>query len=571
MGDFFQRLFSSDFMPHGMCYLWNPAVLWLNVISDGFITLAYYGIPFLLFAFFRKRKDITFRWVFVAFAGFILACGTTHLMGVWTVWHGTYRLDGMVKALTAVASVASGVLLLPLMPILVNLPSPTVLQKLNRQLQGEIEERKRMAEALHEVNEQLEQRVQERTAELQESAGSLEQSNRELREQIERTRRLEDQLLQAQKMEAVGRLAGGVAHDFNNLLTVISGYNRMILEEPGNHADVLEWAGEVQNASQRAASLTSQLLAFSRRQIAQPRLLNLNETVSQMEKLLRRVIGEDIDLETHLAPELGVVYADPNHLDQLIMNLVVNARDAMPHGGKLTIETANVDLDEAYASGHAGVVPGQYVQLAISDTGEGISESVRSRIFEPFFTTKETGKGTGLGLSIVYGIVKQNGGDIWVYSQEGKGTTFKIYLPLARPGSMAQPGKNAEAESQRGTETVLLVEDEERVRKLVSSILKKQGYTVLESQSGQDAIRISQAHDGPIHLLLTDVVMPETGGPELAEQLCGPRPEMKVLYMSGYADKAIVRHGELQADAAFIQKPFAPEALHHKIREVLRS
>jgi signal transduction histidine kinase len=392
MVEFFRGLFASGFMPHGMCYLWDPAVLWLNVISDGLISLCYYAIPLFLIGFFRSRQDLTFRWIFVAFAVFIVACGTTHAMGIWTVWHGAYRLDGVIKAITALASLVTAVLLIPLLPTLVKLPSPTALQQVNQR---------------------------------------LEDANLELKQQIERGLVLEDQLAQAQKMEAIGRLAGGVAHDFNNMLTVILGYNRMVLDKAGQYPDTLDNAGEVQRAAERAATLTKQLLAFSRRQVFKPRAIDLNEVVGNMEKLLRPVIGEDIDFATCLEPTLATVQADPGHIDQIIMNLVVNAKDAMGPGGKLTIETANVNLDEAYAKSHPGITPGRHVQLTIGDNGPGMNEETKQRIFEPFFTTKELGQGTGMGLAIVFGIVKQSGGDISVDSQEGKGTTFKICLPAA--------------------------------------------------------------------------------------------------------------------------------------------
>jgi PAS domain S-box-containing protein len=382
-------------------------------------------------------------------------------------------------------------------------------------------------------------------------------------------KQLEEQLRLSQKMEAVGQLAGGIAHDFNNLLTAILGYNEMVMNDVGSLPNVLENAGEVQRAAERAASLTKQLLAFSRRQLLQPRVIDLNEVVRNIERLLRRVIGEDIDFAVRLEPELAPVQADPSHIDQVIMNLVVNARDAMPTGGKLTVETANVNLDEEYAQIHAGVIPGPYVQLAISDTGQGMNEETQRRIFEPFFTTKELGKGTGLGLSIVYGIVKQSGGDIGVYSQEGKGTAFKIYLPAITRDTAVESTKRPAALSHRGAEVILLVEDEPNVRRLVRAMLAKQGYTVLESRKVHEAIQICNDYHDPIHLLLTDVVMPGRSGPELAEELVKLHPEMRVLYMSGYADTAVIRHGVLRPNTAFIQKPFVSEDLNKKVREVL--
>lgn len=555
MVEFIRRLFVSDFMPHGTCYLWNPAVLWLNVVSDGFITISYYAIPLLLMAFFRRRRDISFRWVFVAFATFILACGTTHLMGVWTVWHGTYRLDGVIKAVTALASLITAALLVPLLPALVQLPSPTQL---------------RMAEEeLRRLNQELERRVTDRTSELQRSAESLERANQELVLEIDRRKLLEEQLLRSQKMEAVGRLAGGIAHDFNNLLTVISGYNDMVLAEPTEPLRVQASAREVRDAAARAATLVDQLLAFGRRQIIKPRILDVNDTILGMERLLRRVIGEDINLSIGLDSALAMTKADPTQIDQVIMNLAVNARDAMPKGGKLTISTANVHVDEASAETLAGLGPGVYVTVSVSDTGHGMNEETRQHIFEPFFTTKEVGKGSGLGLSIVYGIVKQNGGEVLVDSTVGRGATFTVYLPVAKEEPAADLALEMPIPTSRpGTETVLIVEDEEKVRTLVRLMLKKHGYTVLESGNSAEASQVCRQHSGPIHLLLTDVVMPGLSGPELAQQLTLFHPEMKVLFMSGYADSAIARHS-IGPSTPFIQKPFQADALHRKVRDLL--
>jgi PAS domain S-box-containing protein len=380
---------------------------------------------------------------------------------------------------------------------------------------------------------------------------------------------LEEQLRQSQKMEAVGRLAGGIAHDFNNLLTAITGYSDLTLRRLRPEDPLRRNVEEVKKAGERAASLTRQLLAFSRKQVLQPKVLDLNSVVSDMEKMLRRLIGEDIELRTALAPELGSVRADPGQIEQVIMNLAVNARDAMPHGGNLIIETGNVSLDEGYATRHIAVKPGAYVMLAVSDTGAGMSEETQARIFEPFFTTKEVGRGTGLGLSTVYGIVKQSGGNIWVYSEEGRGTAFKIYLPRVDEAAQEyKPSQGAE-EPLDGTEVILLAEDDERVRNLVRAVLEGYGYRVLEAEDGGAALSISARHEGPIHLLLTDVVMPKMSGRELAGRLARVRPGMKVLYMSGYTDESIVHHGVLDADTPFIQKPFEPEALARKVRELL--
>ncbi len=380
-------------------------------------------------------------------------------------------------------------------------------------------------------------------------------------------RQLEEQLRQTLKMEAIGQLAGGVAHDFNNLLTIISGYGQM-LEEKVSPED-REYLVEILKASDRAATLTRQLLAFSRRQILAPQVLNLDEIVVNMEKMLKRLIGEHIELATVLAPNLGRVKADAGQIEQVILNLCVNARDAMPEGGKITIETANVDLDEAYSRTHSTVVPGRYVMVAVSDTGHGMDSETLSHIFEPFFTTKEKGKGTGLGLSTVYGIVKQSAGNIWVYSEIGRGSTFKVYLPRVQEAATAAAAAASAPESISGTETVLLVEDEVAVRSLVRETLHAYGYNVLEAQGATHAMVICEQHTGPIHLLLTDVVMPQMSGKELAKQLALVHANAEVLFMSGYTDNAIVRHGVLDGNTNFLQKPFTPKALATKVREVL--
>jgi len=380
-------------------------------------------------------------------------------------------------------------------------------------------------------------------------------------------RRLEGQLLQAQKMEAVGRLAGGVAHDFNNLLTVILSYSDLLLEdlppEIPDRADV----AEIRKAAVAASSLTRQLLAFSRQQVLEPRVLDVNTVVASTEKLLTRLLGEDVSLTTTLAAALGAVKVDPGQLEQIIMNLAVNARDAMPRGGRLSIETANVEMDESYVHGHPLARPGHYVMLAVSDTGTGMDAATQARIFEPFFTTKEAGKGTGLGLATVYGIVRQSSGFIWVYSEPGHGTSFKIYLP--RVDEPVSPAGAAAPQVVGGSETVLVVEDVAAVRAVTRQMLERQGYCVLEAANGATALSLARQHQSAIHLLVTDVVMPEVSGRELADQLVQLRPDMKVLFMSGYTDDAVVRHGILQEGIAYLQKPFTPDTLARKVRAVL--
>jgi PAS domain S-box-containing protein len=379
---------------------------------------------------------------------------------------------------------------------------------------------------------------------------------------------LEAQLRQAQKMESVGRLAGGVAHDFNNVLTAIFGYADLVLEELPAASAARQDVEEIRKAAERAAALTRQLLAFSRRQVLAPVVLSVNALVEDIDRMLRRLVGADVELRLALARDGGNFRADPGQLHQVLMNLVVNARDAMPNGGKLLIETSNTELTEQYAELHQAVVPGSYVMLAVSDTGTGMDAETKARIFEPFFTTKEKGQGTGLGLSTVYGIVKQSDGYVWVYSEPGRGTTFKLYFPRVVEPAEPLPLPR-ETATLTGTETILLAEDDAMVRPLAKSLLDKLGYTVLEAENAERALEVATTHPGPIHLLVSDVVMPGASGRELARRLALTRPDTRVLYVSGYTDDAIVHHGMLEPGLHFLQKPFTPAALARKVREVL--
>ncbi len=380
---------------------------------------------------------------------------------------------------------------------------------------------------------------------------------------------LEEQLRQSSKMEAVGRLAGGVAHDFNNLMTAISGYAELLQGRFSAEDPARQHAEEILKSSTRATQLTRQLLAFSRRQVLQPRVLSLNAVVQSTDSLLRRLIGEHIELDLSLDPALSAVKADQGQLEQVIMNLAVNARDAMPDGGRLLIETRNVVLDAGYHDRHGRVRTGPHVLLAVSDSGTGMSEEIRSHLFEPFFTTKSVDKGTGLGLATVYGIVKQSGGDIWVYSEAGKGTSFKIYLPPVNETPEAPPREGTRQRTRKGTETLLLVEDSEVVRRLLRELLTQSGYKLLEARHGAEALKLSREYAGEIHLLVTDMVMPHLNGRDLARALAPERPGMKVLYMSGYTEEAILKHGVFDPGSAFLEKPFSPGALARKIRELL--
>jgi PAS domain S-box-containing protein len=383
---------------------------------------------------------------------------------------------------------------------------------------------------------------------------------------------LENRYLRAQKMEAVGRLAGGIAHDFNNLLTAIKGYTGLLLsglEDSEDAASMRTDLEEIDRATEHAATLIRRLMAFSRKQVLQPQVLDLNMVVTNAERMLCRLIGEDIKLATDLAQDLGKVEADPGQIEQIIMNLAINARDAMPHGGKLSLETANVSLTENRGEPSIEVEPGEYVLLTVRDTGTGMDEQVRAHLFEPFFTTKEVGKGTGLGLSTVHGIVTQNNGGIEVHSTLGQGTMFKIYLPRVMQAAKSDAQQPTSDALLPGQETILVVEDEEFVRDLTTRILVQQGYTVLTASHPDEALRHSAQHEGPIHLLVTDVVMPGMGGRELSTRLTASRPEMQVLYVSGYTDDAIMYHGILDEGLAFLQKPFTLATLSSKVREVL--
>jgi signal transduction histidine kinase/CheY-like chemotaxis protein len=407
-------------------------------------------------------------------------------------------------------------------------------------------------------------------------AQEIERSHRELEGRIEATvrdltrqRRLEDQLVQAQKMEAVGQLAGGVAHDFNNLLTVIMSYSSMLLADMGANDSVRGDIQEISDAAQRAAALTRQLLAFSRKQVLQMRPVNVNAVVTDVETMLRRLIGEDILLTTHLDPGLALINADPGQLEQVLINLAVNARDAMPGGGDLTITTDNVELSDEHGERYLGAAPGNYVMLAVTDTGSGMAKEIQQRLFEPFFTTKGPGKGTGLGLATVHGIVKQSGGDVYVYSELGHGTTFKVYFPRLTKATPTTPVHEHRAIAPGGSETVLLAEDDDAIRTLGARVLGALGYNVLVARTGGEALRIVAEHKGRIDLIATDVVMPEMNGSQLVERVLEARPGIRVLFMSGYTDDEVMRRGVIDGQTAFLQKPFTADLLAHKVREVL--
>ena len=382
-------------------------------------------------------------------------------------------------------------------------------------------------------------------------------------------RRTEEQLRQAQKMEAIGLLAGGIAHDFNNLLSVILGHANLMLETLRADDPLRGDVDELVLAGQRASDLTRQLLAFSRKQVLEPKVIDVNQELATLEKMLRRVLGEDVALSVVTSDSVGKVYVDPGQLEQVILNLVVNARDAMPHGGKLTIETADVEFDASYVAEHVGATTGPHVMFGVTDTGTGMDAETRARIFDPFFTTKEKGKGTGLGLATVLGIVEQSGGHICVYSEPGNGTSFKIYLPRTDRAADAAVWPPSHSGPLLGSETILLVEDEDQVRAVARAVLVRHGYAVLEACNGNDALAVCSRHEANIDLVVTDVVMPSMTGPQLTQQLAGLRPTTKVLFMSGYPDNSIVHHGVLDEGIAFLAKPLTPDALLRKVREIL--
>jgi signal transduction histidine kinase/ActR/RegA family two-component response regulator len=528
----------SGFTPHGFCLLWDPGLIWLHAISDGLIGLSYYSIPVALIYFVNKRRDIAFGWIFWLFAGFILACGTTHFLAILTLWQPAYWLDGAVKLVTAVISIAAAIVLWPLIPRALALPSPQILREANESLAQQIAERDRAEVAL---------------------------------------RVSESRLRQAQKMETIGQLTGGIAHDFNNLLTVILGG----LETIGRQASTLPQGTEVKRiarssamalqAVDNAATLTQRLLAFSRQQPLAPKPLEANRLVAEMSEILRRTLGETISIETVLAGGLWRTLADPNQLENALLNLSVNARDAMPDGGRLTIETANANLDDAYVDQLDDTVSaGQYVLIAISDNGVGMDAQTVERAFEPFFTTKEVGKGTGLGLSQVYGFVRQSKGHVRLYSEPGEGTTVKIYLPrLIAPADAPQPETQAVSQPVSATDgTVLVVEDHDALRAYSTDALRELGYTVLEAAAGQKALEILDSHPD-IVLLFTDVVLPHgMNGRQLADEALRRRPGLKVLFTTGYTRNAIIHDGKLDDGVHLLSKPFTYADLAAKLHRI---
>jgi len=490
--------------------------------------------------------------MFWLFSAFILACGTTHIFEILTLWYPVYGIEGAIKFFTAIASIITAVVLWPLVPRALALPSPAMLTQANEELSAQVEERNRALATLRESEERY--RILSET----------------LQREGEERRRAEEALRQSQKMEAVGQLTGGVAHDFNNLLTIIlgnlEGARRLAGEEGGELQDHLS---SINRAGQRAATLTHRLLAFSRRQPLAPRTVELNRLVAGMSELLNRTLGEATVIETVLGARLWTTRIDPNELENALLNLVINARDAMERGGRLTIETANLYLDEAYAATDPEVPPGQYVMLAVTDTGVGMTPEVLAQAFDPFFTTKPIGRGSGLGLSMVYGFARQSGGHVRIYSEPGRGTTVKLYLPRWTGEADQQPPEHGVVQRLRaeGQETILVVEDDEEVRAYAVRVLRDFGYHVIEAGNAVDALKIIE--ERPIDLLFTDIGLPTLDGRQLVRAARRQNPGLKVLFTTGYARNAIMHQGRLDPGVQLLGKPFTMRALAAKIRELL--
>jgi signal transduction histidine kinase/CheY-like chemotaxis protein len=518
---------ASEYMAHGFCFLWDPRLVWLHVLSDILTGIAYISIPLAMGYFFFKRRDLPFPYLFGIFALFILSCGVTHLFSAYTVYEPLYWQEGYVKAFTALVSIIAAVMLIPMIPKALGLPSlPRAMEDIRR-------------------------------------------LNSELERQLEEVRLKDSALRQAQKMESIGTLAGGVAHDFNNILSAIVGYGHITLMKMAKDDPVRLNVEHMLEAADRAAYLTKDLLLFSRKQISVRKPVDLNEIVRKIEKFLRRVIGEDIECKAALHDRPIPVLADAHQLEQVLMNFATNARDAMPTGGTFAITTEQVTLDDDFITVHGYGKPGAYVLLTISDTGKGMDEETRRRIFEPFFTTKEVGKGTGLGLAVVYGIVKQHEGYINVYSEPGKGTTFRIYLPEISSGAGEEKKTPHEVHPARGSETVLLAEDDEAVRNLVKAMLEEYGYTVITAVDGEDAVNKYKENRDKIQLLLFDLIMPKKTGKEAYDDIKKITPDIKIIFSSGYAPDIIRQRALLDDQVTVVFKPVSPADLLKKVRSVL--
>lgn len=648
MWAYFQRLLdTSMFSPHGICLLWEPELIWLHVVSDACIALAYFSIPFALAILVTKRRDLKFGWVFWAFAVFIMACGLTHVLSIYTLWVPIYGIEGLVKAATAVASIFTAAALWPLLPKILTIPSPFELQKVQAALEEEEIKSRDATLLLRQVGDAqraMRESVTRLTAVVETAVdgvilfdaqtrillfnpacerlfgyqahevmnldiGML-MSNEQKRPSTDHARRFatgeavglrkdgssfpmdlsvgqawqdgeliyvgiihdltkrkltEQQLQQAQKMETVGQLSGGIAHDFNNLLTVIIGNAEHLSEQLRGRPDLRQFADDICQSGERGAELTQQLLAFSRRQLLQPRTIDCRELIESMLKLFKRTLRENIEIKTAFGPGTIQTFADRAQLESAVLNLVLNAQDAMPAGGHLTLGTELVAIDDDHRALHPEVASGAYALISVTDDGEGMTPEVVEHAFEPFFTTKEVGKGSGLGLSMVYGFAKQSDGHVSIYSERGLGTTVRIYLPRAGGGHALTDVLESE-ESARGHETILIAEDDPFVRSSVILRVEALGYRVVAAVNGQEALQRLRADPG-IDMLFTDIVMPGMSGWELADQARRIRPGLPVLFTSGYALETLLEQGRAHAHAVVLTKPYRKAELAQRLRD----
>ncbi|TYL91652.1 PAS domain S-box protein [Bradyrhizobium rifense] len=650
MWAYFERILdSSMFSPHGICLLWEPELIWLHVVSDACIALAYFSIPFALAILVTKRRDLQFGWVFWAFAIFIMACGLTHVLSIYTLWVPIYGIEGLVKAATAIASIFTAAALWPLLPKILTIPSPFELQKVRAALEEEeIKSRdatlllKQVGDAQRAMRESMtrltavvetavdgvilfdaqarillfnpacERLFGYRADEVMNLDIGMLMSDEKRPSSTSHARRLatgeaaglrkdgstfpmdlsvgqawqdgeliyvgivhdltrrkltEQQLQQAQKMETVGQLSGGIAHDFNNLLTVIIGNAELLSEQLKTRPDLRQFADDICESGERGAELTQRLLAFSRRQLLQPRAIDCRDLLQSMLKLLKRTLRENIEIKATFGPGTIQAFADRAQLESAVLNLALNAQDAMPSGGHLTLSTELAAIDEDYRAMHPEVASGSYALISVTDDGEGMTPEVIERAFEPFFTTKEVGKGSGLGLSMVYGFAKQSDGHVAIYSEQGLGTTVRIYLPRAGGGQSPTDVLDSEDTAPRGHETILIAEDDPFVRSSVIQRVEALGYRVVAAVNGNEALQRLRADPG-IDMLFTDIVMPGgMSGWELADQARRIRPGLPVLFTSGYALETLVEQGRAQAEAVVLTKPYRRTELAQRLRD----
>ncbi|WP_044586520.1 ATP-binding protein [Bradyrhizobium sp. LTSPM299] len=538
MWSFLERLLdSSTFSPHGICLLWEPELIWLHVMSDAIIAASYFSIPFALAIVVSKRRDFQFGWMAWPFATFILACGLTHVFSIYTLWVPIYGIEGLLKALTAIASIVTAALLWPLIPKVLAIPTKAQLREAHVALAEEGRQRQHSEVQL--------QRFREAEAN-------------------------ESKIRQAQKMEAVGQLTGGIAHDFNNILTVITGTIDILADAVTHNRQLAEITGLIREAAERGASLTRHLLAFARRQPLQPTDVDVNALIVDAIELLRPTIGDHVDIDFRPAPGLPRALVDSNQLVTAIINLALNARDAVRKGGTLRIETCAAELKPADVHGHDGLVAGDYVAITLIDNGEGIAEADLAKVFEPFFTTKQVGKGTGLGLSMVYGFVKQSNGHIVLDSEVGRGTRVMLYLPRAAVTSQAGIAQPRQPDLRGAQEIVLVVEDDRLVRSYVLTQIESLGYTTLSASNGPEALAVLES-GAPVDLLFTDVIMPGLmNGRDLATEAERRRPDLRVLFTSGYTENAIDHDGKLDEGILFLAKPYSRAELARMLRVALR-